>query len=120
MDQPRGDLPVDAAPAEAAGGRRARRIDGMLAAAILIAAIAIIPRSLYITASQSPTTDDPYHLDRGYKFLTDRAALGELELNDPPLGEALAALPYVVMSRPWQADFHASTPRRRRSAIGRD
>src|SRR5690349_2579737 len=61
--------------------------------ALLLAAIVIIPRSALIIRAHSDYYDDQYHFVRGMRFLADKLARHPLELNDPPLGEALTAMP---------------------------
>jgi hypothetical protein len=65
--------------------------------ALLLAAAIVIPRAILIQRAHSETSDDDYHLVRGLEFLHRDAGLVHRELNDPPLGEALAALPLWVM-----------------------
>lgn len=60
---------------------------------MLLAAIVIIPRSALIIRSHSDYYDDQYHLIRGMRFLADKLGRKTPELNDPPLGEALTAMP---------------------------
>ncbi len=63
--------------------------------AVILAACVIIPRSILITRAHSDTLDEEYHLIRGLQFF-DRATYGSSRLNDPPLGEALSALPLLI------------------------
>jgi len=65
--------------------------------ALLLAAAIVVPRAILIQHAQSETSDDDYHLIRGLEFLHRDAGLVHRQLNDPPLGEALAALPLWVM-----------------------
>lgn len=64
---------------------------------MLFAAIIVIPRAILIQHAHSETSDDDYHLVRGLEFLHRDPGLVHRELNDPPLGEALGALPLWVM-----------------------
>lgn len=64
---------------------------------LLLAAAIVIPRAILIQHAHSETSDDDYHLIRGLEFLHRDAGLVHRQLNDPPLGEALAALPLWVM-----------------------
>jgi hypothetical protein len=63
---------------------------------ILLAAAVVLPRSYMIAQAHSESIDDLYHLKRGLVFLTRGLAGSELELNDPPLGEGIVALPMLV------------------------
>jgi hypothetical protein len=63
--------------------------------AVILAACVIIPRSILITRAHSDTIDEEYHLVRGLQFF-DRSTYGSSRLNDPPLGEALSALPLLI------------------------
>jgi hypothetical protein len=67
---------------------------GAVLRALLISALVLVPRGLLISNAQSERYDDEYHLNRGVAFL--RHAIGDRALNDPPLGEALTAMPLVV------------------------
>lgn len=70
-----------------------RTFDRQFCLAILLAAIVVIPRSALIVRSHSGYYDDQYHLIRGMRFIADKLGRKSLELNDPPLGEAITALP---------------------------
>ena len=72
------------------------RIDRPLCLVLLVAAAIVLPRSYLITQAHSEAFDDTYHLKRGLAFLTRSLAASELELNDPPLGEGIVALPMLV------------------------
>ena len=63
---------------------------------ILIAAAVVLPRSYLIAQAHSESIDDAYHLRRGLVFLTRSLAGSNLELNDPPLGEGIIAIPMLV------------------------
>jgi hypothetical protein len=54
-------------------------------------------RSVAVSFAYSPTVDEPYHLERGVRYW--HGDLAGVELNDPPFGEAVIALPLVVMQR---------------------
>ncbi len=74
-------------------------IDRWFWLAIGLGALVVIPRSYWITDAHSSTFDDQYHLERGAAFLTntlDMPGIPRPDLNDPPLGEGLLALPIVV------------------------
>ena len=62
--------------------------------ALTLATIVLLARGAMISLHQSERYDDEYHLRRGIAFL--RGDLGNRPLNDPPLGEALGALPLFV------------------------
>lgn len=62
--------------------------------AVIVATIVLVGRGAMIAANQSERYDDEYHLNRGLAFL--RGDVGGRKLNDPPLGEALGALPLLV------------------------
>jgi hypothetical protein len=63
---------------------------------VLIAAAIVLPRSYLIAQAHSESFDDQYHLQRGLVFLTRNLAGSNLELNDPPLGEGIVAIPMLV------------------------
>jgi hypothetical protein len=71
-------------------------LDWQLWLAILVAAAVVLPRSYLIAQAHSESVDDSYHLRRGLAFLTRSLAASGLELNDPPLGEGIIALPMLV------------------------
>jgi Dolichyl-phosphate-mannose-protein mannosyltransferase len=73
-----------------------RRLDRPLCLVLLIAAAIVVPRSYLITRAHSEAFDDTYHLKRGLAFLTRSLASSDLELNDPPLGEGIVAVPMLV------------------------
>jgi hypothetical protein len=54
-----------------------------------------VPRSVLITRAHSECLDDDYHLDHGLCVL--RGTNHPLTYNDPPLGEAILALPLHVL-----------------------
>ncbi len=70
-----------------------RRFDRALWLAILLAIVLLIPRGYLISRAQSERVDDEYHLIRGVHFLDGTLVKSKLALNDPPLGEAITALP---------------------------
>src|SRR5882762_8342155 len=70
------------------------RFDRQLLIAWALAAVFVVVRSVLIEAAHSETVDSEYHLNRGLAFLT--GTVGKRILNDPPLGEALSALPMWV------------------------
>ena len=72
------------------------RLDRNLCLVILLAAIAVLPRSYLIAQAHSESVDDDFHLTRGLVFLTRGFAGSDLELNDPPLGEGIIAIPMLV------------------------
>jgi len=57
----------------------------------------LLPRAALVALAHSETYDEEYHLSRGARFWT-RSLVG-VPLNDPPLGEALAAVPLVLANR---------------------
>src|SRR3954470_2507560 len=65
--------------------------------ALLLAAAVVFPRALLLRDAHSEASDDDYHLVRGLEFLHGDHGLVHRELNDPPLGQALAALPLWMM-----------------------
>ena len=75
----------------------ARRLDRQVLLALLVAAAVLLPRAALISRAHSETYDEEYHLSRGARFWS--RSLAEVPLNDPPLGEALAALPLVLANR---------------------
>jgi len=64
---------------------------------IALAAVIVIPRAILIQRAHSESADDEFHLLRGLEFLHRDHGLVHRELNDPPLGEALGAIPLWVM-----------------------
>jgi hypothetical protein len=73
------------------------RTPNHLLLALLLSAAVLLPRAILIREAHSETSDDDYHLVRGLEFLKRDPGLVNRELNDPPLGEALAALPLWLM-----------------------
>jgi hypothetical protein len=67
----------------------------LLALAALIGVLIVIPRAILISHAHSEYWDDQYHLERGLAVI-ERHPAG-LAFNDPPLGEAIEALPLYVM-----------------------
>lgn len=91
----------------------AKTIDRQLICALLLATIVIIPRSILIIHAQSPCVDDNYHLGRGLLLLRlEHERLHEIQLNDPPLGEAIVAIPA------WLNGIHMPDPLRGRGPFG--
>lgn len=64
---------------------------------LLCALAVLLPRAALTARAHSETYDEEYHLSRGARFWS-RSLVG-VPLNDPPLGEALAALPLVLANR---------------------
>jgi hypothetical protein len=73
---------------------RLRRIDRGLGLAMALAAAVLLPRSYLISRAHNENIDADYHLRRGALFL--KRNLGATELNDPPVGEAIDALPLAA------------------------
>jgi hypothetical protein len=69
--------------------------DRQLWLAVLIAAVIVVPRSALVSRAQSEGFDDEYHLSRGMAFWY--RTLEGARLNDPPLGEAISAIPLCVL-----------------------
>ena len=65
--------------------------------ALLLALLVTLPRAILIREAHGETSDDDYHLVRGLEFLQRDPGLVHRELNDPHLGQALAALPLWIM-----------------------
>lgn len=74
-----------------------KRLWRHLCFALILSALIVIPRAILIQENHSEASDDDYHLVRGLEFLRLDRGLVHRELNDPPLGEALAALPLWLM-----------------------
>ena len=72
------------------------KLDRHLVLALLLVALAVIPRSFLIARAHSETIDATYHIARGLAYWTGTIAAQDLSLNDPPLGEALVSLPILV------------------------
>jgi hypothetical protein len=70
-----------------------RVVDGPFCAAVLVAILVLVPRSWHVAANSSPCRDDQYHLTHGLWML---GAADTGTLNDPPLGEAILALPLRI------------------------
>jgi hypothetical protein len=68
-----------------------------LAFALVLTAAVAIPRAYLVSRAQNESSDDDYHLVRGLEFLRRDPGLAHRELNDPPLGEGIAALPLWVL-----------------------
>src|SRR5436853_6284782 len=62
--------------------------------ALLVGVMIVLPRSMLVTKKHSETWDEYYHLSNGLALLT--GSLDRMELNDPPVGAALIALPLWV------------------------
>jgi hypothetical protein len=60
----------------------------------IVAALILLPRGVSIVAIQGVRVDDGYHLSRGIRYWYLRLP-ADAEMNDPPLGEALSALPII-------------------------
>jgi hypothetical protein len=71
------------------------RFDRQLALALLLIALVVIPRSILIARDHSEAFDAEYHIERGLAYWTGTIAAKDLQLNDPPLGEALVSLPVL-------------------------
>jgi hypothetical protein len=69
-------------------------IDRQFWLAILVAAVIVIPRTALISRAHSHYWDDQFHLACGLSLLT-RADF-RINRNDPPLGQAVLALPLLV------------------------
>src|ERR1700679_144775 len=70
--------------------------DRHLVLALLLVALAVIPRSLLIARSHSETIDTEYHIVRGLAYWTGPMPKQSRSLTAPPLGEALVSLPILV------------------------
>ncbi len=70
--------------------------DRGLVIVVLLAAAIVLPRSYLIARGHSESHDADYHLTRGLTFLTRSLPGSELDLNDPPLGEGLVAIPMLL------------------------
>ncbi len=81
-----------------------RPLDRGLLLALLIAGLVLLPRAFLIARAHSETYDEGYHLSRGARFWSKE--LADVPLNDPPLGEALAALPVLAAHRgqEWESE----------------
>lgn len=73
----------------------------------VVAAIVVIPRAALICRAHNESIDDDYHLRRGLMFWTRPGT--SVRLNDPPLGEAIGALPLVVFGCTSSAAIDART-----------
>ena len=62
--------------------------------ALLVAALILLPRGFAISLHQNERYDDEYHLSRGVAFW--QRSIENRPMNDPPLGDALGALPLIV------------------------
>jgi len=70
------------------------RRDRALTVALLVAALVLLPRAWLVSRAHSECYDDEYHLVRGARFFL--GTLRDMAQSDPPLGEALTALPLVL------------------------
>jgi hypothetical protein len=83
---------------------------------LLIAPGVLVPRGAVIALHHGPTFVENYHLYRGLLFLRqDQVHLQSTRWNDPPLGEALSAIPAwlnrVQMANPiYSAEYSFSVP----------
>ena len=66
--------------------------------AILICIAVVIPRSLSMASSHSESYDDRFHIRHGLGFLSGTIASKNLIFMDPPLGQAIIALPIVLVN----------------------
>jgi len=73
------------------------RRDRALLLALLVAALVSLPRAWLVARAHSECYDDEYHLVRGARFFL--GTLRDMAQSDPPLGEALTALPLVLTNR---------------------
>src|SRR4051812_16484216 len=64
---------------------------------LILAALVILPRAAFIAHAHNESSDDDYPPVRGVEFLQRDSGLVHRELNDPPLGEAISALPLWLM-----------------------
>ncbi len=83
-------------PFAAAPSSTARKYDWQVVVAVLLVALVVVPRSILIARAHSETLDANYHRIRGLAYWTRTIAAKDLDLNDPPLGEGLMALPVLV------------------------
>src|ERR1700688_906458 len=72
------------------------RLDRHLLLALLLFALAVIPRSFLIARSHSETIDAEDHIFRGLAYWTGTIAKHDIQSSDPPLGAALVSLPILV------------------------
>jgi 4-amino-4-deoxy-L-arabinose transferase-like glycosyltransferase len=59
--------------------------------------LVVLPRSVMVSRAHQESSDDDYHLVRGLEFLRGDPGLVHRELNDPPLGQAIGALPLWLL-----------------------
>src|SRR3954471_21149509 len=76
---------------------RAPHAKSHLLFALLLTLAVTLPRALLIHNAHNETSDEDYHLVRGLEFLHRDPGLIHRELNDPPLGQALTALPLALL-----------------------
>jgi hypothetical protein len=88
--------PLDEPIPESRRGLGGRQIGRSVWLILFLAAAVVVPRSYMIARAHSESYDDDYHLKRGLLFLTGRLGMADVELNDPPLGEGLVAIPMLV------------------------
>jgi hypothetical protein len=86
-------VPNPAPPGPAPAAPRARR-DASLHAVLALAAAALLLRGGAMARAHSESYDDEYHLVHGAAYF--RGGLHDLAQPDPPLGQALTALPMVL------------------------
>jgi len=71
----------------------------------LLASVLLVSRGLWIARSHGMCVDAPGHLYKGDKFL-HRALPRDIELNDPPLADAISALPILWTWHIPKAEFN--------------
>jgi hypothetical protein len=76
---------------------RLPRPDRQILLVLLVSAAVLLPRAALIARAHSETYDEEYHLSRGARYWSQ--TLAGVPLNDPPLGEALAAAPLSLLGR---------------------
>lgn len=90
---------------ETSGGRRPGRAGAWsVLAAMLVAAAVLLPRAYLVNAAHTETCDEDVLLLQGTEFWHRDPGLVHRLLNDPHLGQALGALPLVLMG----ADSHTA------------
>ena len=85
--------PTPAAPPGPAGSARPARPDRALLLVIAVAAAVLLWRGGSMARAHSESYDDEYHLVHGAAYF--RGGLHDIPQPDPPLGQALTALPMV-------------------------
>ena len=71
-------------------------IDWQIIAAVLFSVLIVAPRSYVIARAHSETYDAQYHITRGLSYFARTISKKDLSCNDPPIGEALIAVPVLV------------------------